>query len=183
VLVVRYLGIAKVSSLDVALLAGLFGIASLETGSPGFPRHLQQYDVQLRSSDTGQPVAGSAWLLAENSKTPNAPEEAGSGSAAKPGQQSTETVNYTDGGKYRGQLQDRKRHGFGTYFYPNGAQYRGNWKRDKKHGAGTFTWPSGNVFVGEWREGVQNGSGIFTWADGGEVVGTWKDGILQEIDN
>jgi len=71
---------------------------------------------------------------------------------------------YYDNGimKYKGDLVDGKRHGFGTSWSDNGRlDYVGEWKDDKRHGKGKmYYYFSDDLFF----EG--------TWADGKQVEGT-----------
>lgn len=53
------------------------------------------------------------------------------------GREKVESVEYQNGDKYRGQLNEHgKRHGVGVYTMKNGTVYRGDFKMGKPHGFG-----------------------------------------------
>jgi hypothetical protein len=52
---------------------------------------------------------------------------------------------------YKGEFEDGKRHGKGTYTSVTGVIYDGDWAEGKKHGYGKLTYPSGNLtYEGRW---------------------------------
>ena len=59
-----------------------------------------------------------------------------------------ETINYSDGGKYVGEVSNGVRHGQGSYTYADGRRkYVGEWKDGKRHGQGTFTDNNEKLFL------------------------------------
>ena len=48
-----------------------------------------------------------------------------------------------DGDIYRGDWEDDKANGEGTYIHANGTIYIGRWQNDKQHGYGVEEWPDG----------------------------------------
>ena len=64
-----------------------------------------------------------------------------------------QTINYTNGDKYYGEIKKDKKHGFGTYTWKDGSVYFGNWENDKKHGKGTFLDASGEELSAVWSKG------------------------------
>ena len=52
-----------------------------------------------------------------------------------------EKYQHADGGVYRGEWRDGKKHGLGVYTYPNGAKYEGRWFNNLKQGLGVYTYP------------------------------------------
>ena len=64
-----------------------------------------------------------------------------------------QTINYTNGDKYHGEIKKDKKHGFGTYTWKDGSVYFGNWENDKKHGKGTFLDASGEELSAVWSKG------------------------------
>tara|TARA_Y100000768_G_C23784706_1_gene589704 strand:- start:47 stop:793 length:747 start_codon:yes stop_codon:yes gene_type:complete len=64
-----------------------------------------------------------------------------------------QTINYTNGDKYYGEISKDKKHGFGTYTWKDGSVYFGNWENNKKHGKGTFIDASGEELSAVWSKG------------------------------
>ncbi len=52
----------------------------------------------------------------------------------------------TNDNRYKGQYNNGKRHGKGTYIYANGSTYTGDWVDGKKMGQGVFTWFDGDQY-------------------------------------
>ena len=71
--------------------------------------------------------------------------------------QDVETINYSNGDIYVGELRDGQRSGHGTYTYANGDVYVGEFKDDERNGQGTLTFGPGDfkgvIYVGRWRDG------------------------------
>jgi hypothetical protein len=107
-------------------------------------------------------------------------------------------VEYSDGRRFEGTLQNGRKVGFGTHTWADGQRYAGLWRDDIQHGLGTFTFAngdvydgafvegqrtgqgtlkqkSGNSYVGQWVRGVREGQGIEEWANGQRYEGSWKD--------
>ena len=59
-----------------------------------------------------------------------------------------QTINYTNGDKYYGEIKKDKKHGFGTYTWKDGSVYFGNWENDKKHEKIIFESHSPQVLAG-----------------------------------
>lgn len=59
---------------------------------------------------------------------------------------------HADGGVYRGEWKNGKKHGLGVYVYPNNARYEGRWVENVKQGLGTYYYPkvSKNYASGYW---------------------------------
>lgn len=116
----------------------------------------------------------------------------------------TNTITYSNGDIYTGDIINGLRHGNGTmtfvatgdvyvgtfkedqisgkgvFKYANGDVYDGEVLNSMKHGQGTFTSANGNVYVGYYKNDVRNGKGKFTWASGasyeGEFINDLKNG-------
>lgn len=43
-------------------------------------------------------------------------------------------LDYSNGERYKGNIYEGLRNGFGTYFYQNGERYEGIWFKNLKHG-------------------------------------------------
>ena len=78
--------------------------------------------------------------------------------------------------KYKGQVENGKPNGQGTYTNPDGEKYVGEWKDGEKHGQGTYTYHHGFKYVGEWKDNRKHGQGTYTLTDGNRFEGEWKDG-------
>tara|TARA_B110001452_G_C15230198_1_gene426192 strand:+ start:130 stop:2079 length:1950 start_codon:yes stop_codon:yes gene_type:complete len=77
---------------------------------------------------------------------------------------------------YNGEWKDDKMHGQGIKNWVNGDKYQGEWKDDKMHGQGTKTYTSGSKYVGEWKDSRYNGQGTLTCVNGDKYVGEWMGG-------
>jgi hypothetical protein len=66
------------------------------------------------------------------------------------GESTAKTIKKQHCNLYRGDFQDGKRHGKGSFFYMNGSQYTGYWENDLKHGAGVFVHPDGRITSGDY---------------------------------
>ena len=78
--------------------------------------------------------------------------------------------------KYKGQVENGKPNGQGTYTNHDGEKYVGEWKDGEKHGQGTYTYHHGFKYVGEWKDNRKHGQGTYTLTDGNRFEGEWKDG-------
>ena len=68
--------------------------------------------------------------------------------------------------KYKGQVENGKPNGQGTYTFNDGRKYVGNWIDGEPNGQGTLTSPNGEKYEGEWKDGLPNGKGVFTFGKG-----------------
>mmetsp|Transcript_34684 Transcript_34684/g.54145 ORF Transcript_34684/g.54145 Transcript_34684/m.54145 type:complete len:112 (+) Transcript_34684:738-1073(+) len=84
---------------------------------------------------------------------------------------------YASGNEYKGQYNDGKKHGRGTFkFIKSGNVYTGDYYEDKKAGHGEFLWKNGTKYVGQWQDDNMTGKGIKTRKDGSVIHdGMWKD--------
>jgi len=94
-----------------------------------------------------------------------------------------EIVPYPDGSTYKGQVQEGKRHGVGTWTSPNG-QYEGAWENDYQWGEGKQLWSDGRVYIGQFQKGKFHGQGRMEWhtqqgvmAYEGQYLNDSKDGV------
>ena len=78
--------------------------------------------------------------------------------------------------KYKGQVENGKPNGQGTYTNHDGEKYVGEWKDGEKHGQGTYTYHHGFKYVGQWKDNRKHGQGTYTLTDGNRFEGEWKDG-------
>lgn len=89
-----------------------------------------------------------------------------------------ETINYSDGCVYTGQVVNGKRHGKGKLLLPDGDVYEGDWKDGQRTGKGKYTWRNGNVYEGDWKNDQLTGKGKYTWPEGTVYVGDFVDGVI-----
>ncbi len=87
-----------------------------------------------------------------------------------------DSIEYADGSKYEGEVQNGERQGRGTWTRPDGIQYIGQWKNDRPDGQGTITFPDGKKFEGQWKNGKRHGEGVEFRADGTSLEGVWEEG-------
>ncbi|MBQ8004823.1 MAG: hypothetical protein IJ303_00725, partial [Clostridia bacterium] len=85
------------------------------------------------------------------------------------------TLTYSDGSVYTGEIKALLRHGKGEMKYANGDVYSGSFDRDIINGSGTFTFANGDSYVGELENGLKNGYGTYTWADGSTYSGLFSN--------
>jgi hypothetical protein len=108
--------------------------------------------------------------------------------------------NYVDGGTYKGDFLNNKRHGKSTYSYKDGKKYVGDWVNDersgrgityltdgaryegeflndKAHGKGTYYDANGTVrYKGQYSNGNEHGKRTYYFASGEKYVGDFVDG-------
>ena len=93
-----------------------------------------------------------------------------------------ETINYSGGGIYVGQVSNGTPNGQGSMTWTDGAKYVGDWKDGETHGQGTFTDGGGGKYVGGWKDGKMHGEGASAYPDGrnGLFTDLWY-GITSSI--
>mmetsp|Transcript_118392 Transcript_118392/g.330223 ORF Transcript_118392/g.330223 Transcript_118392/m.330223 type:complete len:477 (+) Transcript_118392:60-1490(+) len=83
------------------------------------------------------------------------------------------TFYHANGDRYEGEFVDGKKHGVGTYFYASGDRYRGGFVEDRMDGQGTYCCANGERFEGEYVEGKRHGAGIYYYKNGTCLEGDW----------
>ena len=82
------------------------------------------------------------------------------------------TMNYADGGQYKGATENGKRQGKGEMTYANGDVYLGNWANDIRDTLGgenaVFTHQN-STYLGAWKDGHKAGVHTLT-AENGSVT-------------
>jgi len=63
-------------------------------------------------------------------------------------------INYENGNIYVGQLNQKKRNGYGIILYLNKNEYEGEWKNDKKEGNGIMKYNNGEIYNGKWKDDI-----------------------------
>ena len=56
--------------------------------------------------------------------------------------------------------------------------YKGDVENGKPNGQGTYTWSDGDKYVGEFKNGKKHGPGTWTSTDGDKYSGEWKKNEL-----
>ena len=93
------------------------------------------------------------------------------------------TLNYPDGGIYKGEFKDGVPHGTGTLKFPDGGSYIGQFKDGIINGQGTFMFKDGGNYFGEHKNGRPHGHGTLTLSDGEKRVGKFENGKLVGKNN
>ena len=94
------------------------------------------------------------------------------------------TYHFATGARYEGEFLNGNFHGKGTYYWTDGGTYSGDWVNGVQHGYGVKTWdPNGqwgkDRYEGEYRNGKFNGQGTYTWGDGRKYVGNWVNDVRE----
>jgi antitoxin component YwqK of YwqJK toxin-antitoxin module len=89
------------------------------------------------------------------------------------------SVAYTNGDRYVGELLGEERDGRGTYDYPSArCRYDGEWKKGVRHGHATYYNSKNEKFEGNFRDGKRT-KGSKTYHDGTRVFeGLWDNDEL-----
>lgn len=77
---------------------------------------------------------------------------------------------------YEGEFVQNKKHGEGVLKWGSGQQYMGKFLNDDFHGQGTMTWPNGNQYMGQYANGKKDGIGTCFFPDGSKYYGQFKEG-------
>ena len=93
------------------------------------------------------------------------------------------TLNYPDGGIYKGEFKDGVPHGTGTLKFPDGNSYTGEFKDGIINGQGTFMFKDGGNYFGEHKNGIPHGHGTLTLSNGEKRVGKFENGKLVAKNN
>ena len=78
-------------------------------------------------------------------------------------------------GKFRGNMINGKREGYGVFYYNDGSQYWGNWLNGKRSGEGKYISCKGSIYNGNWENDMKNGKGNIKYLNGNNYDGYWKD--------
>ena len=88
-------------------------------------------------------------------------------SRGESGKISGDTILYSDGSRYTGDLDGFVRHGKGKMTYANGDVYEGEFSNDEILGIGKFTYyKTGDVYEGNIKNGKKTGQGKYSYLDG-----------------
>jgi hypothetical protein len=89
-----------------------------------------------------------------------------------------ETVTYTCGTEYKGELKNYKRDGDGVLTFVDGSQYNGMLFNGNRHGYGVFL-ASGCKYEGYWELDKFDGIGKLESENGSVVEGVWSKDVLR----
>lgn len=85
----------------------------------------------------------------------------------------SKTVEYSNGDKYTGNIENEKRNGCGIYYFSDGRRYEGEWVDGKMSGKGKYFWPDKSFYEGEWLNNEKNGFGKHIYNDGTVYEGNY----------
>lgn len=75
--------------------------------------------------------------------------------------QKTNQIDYEDGSRYTGAIEEGKRHGVGALILPDKSKMEGDWRNDILHGEGRLYYASGRLaYEGYFKQGQLNGHGV-----------------------
>eukprot|EP00741_Cyanophora_paradoxa_P025073 tig00000342_g24201.t1 len=126
------------------------------------------------------------------------------GRSATKAESTSGTIEWPNGGKYKGQMEDGIRGGTGTQIYPDGGKYEGSWHEDVRHGDGKQTYGTNAesmadvmanragksasgvdptratqnaVYVGKWDKHKRHGWGSMQYGNGDLYEGYWREDV------
>ncbi|OMJ65713.1 hypothetical protein SteCoe_37741 [Stentor coeruleus] len=82
-------------------------------------------------------------------------------------------LDFNNGDKYNGPIQDLKKHGKG-YIYLFNGYYMGSFENDIRHGGGFEELMTGEKFTGTWDHGLKQGRGTYQDEFENAYNGTWN---------
>lgn len=91
--------------------------------------------------------------------------------------QKTFTLNWPNGDKLMGQLNNKQMSG--TYYWADGTRQSGNIEEGQFVGETDYYKGDGSHYHGLWANGHAQGSGTLYKSDGSQVSGTWSNGDLD----
>ena len=87
------------------------------------------------------------------------------------------TITYSDGSVYIGEIESNRKNGYGIYYFVNGDMYKGNFKDDKRNGYGVYYFSNGDKYEGNFENNQITGEGTYKWANGRAYTGVFENGI------
>ena len=82
-----------------------------------------------------------------------------------------ETINYSNGDLYYGEVVNGKPNGVGTYTLPSGIYYHGDFVDGYFQGKGVYVWPDGTTYAGDFEKDLFQGKGVLTLPEGEYYIG------------
>ena len=138
-------------------------------------------DVSTQRPATGEPaVTGVERTGLETTTQPSVQPVSGE-EVVEP---SLEEIEFDNGDKYRGLLDDKSRpSGKGVYTTADGHVFEGEFTKGKLNGLGSLSFPDGSFYEGQFKNDKFHGDGVFKDADGTVMQGQFKNGTwLGEVE-
>lgn len=95
--------------------------------------------------------------------------------------QEADSIWFSDGSLYVGQVADSLFNGFGKMIYADSTVYEGTWKDGEWNGTGILTFPDGDQYDGEFRNHQFEGQGKYNYSGGAFYTGSWKNGKFHGV--
>ena len=86
-------------------------------------------------------------------------------------------INYEDGSKYIGEINNNMKNGYGVFYLSNGVRYLGQFKNDKSEGYGILYYYDSIVYKGEFKNDCKEGYGIVYYSNDSRYEGELKNNL------
>lgn len=93
-------------------------------------------------------------------------------------------IQYSNGDRYSGKVEDGLKTGQGQYSWSSGASYDGSWKNDKMNGQGVYMYPSaetGFKLTGTFSDGLPSGECYYYTTSSTKFKTDWSNGTCIKI--
>jgi hypothetical protein len=82
---------------------------------------------------------------------------------------------------YHGNFKAGMRNGYGEWVSQQDSSescdiYKGNYQNDKKNGTGTYKWKNGTIYEGDFLNDLKHGEGVIYYEGGKKVKHEWENG-------
>lgn len=84
-------------------------------------------------------------------------------------------VEWRNGNRYEGPVQNNQLTGKGKFAWSNGDRYEGDMVNAEPHGQGTYYFKGGDRYSGAWNNGQKHGQGRYTFEDGSYWEGQYAN--------
>ena len=90
-------------------------------------------------------------------------------------------VQFENGDKYSGMIENGMRNGIGTYTWKDGTKYEGSWVNDKMSGSGKYCFAGTKGYLkGGFKDNVPSGEVSYFYMNT-EYITSWSNGICKSI--
>ena len=89
------------------------------------------------------------------------------------------TYTLPSGQTYHGDFADGYFNGQGVYKWDDGSWYAGNFTKDLFEGKGIYHWSTGEFYAGDFTQDERTGMGTFIWPNGDLYVGEFVNGVIS----